>query len=94
MKINKSELKQIIKEELEAVHEEQYVFAKLNKVLSGMTNGWQTDMELDVEDVAEKMGMTEQELASLLVSEEKYNDEINYYVKLIIKTDEDGPANV
>lgn len=40
------------------------------------------------------MGMTEQELASLLVSKEKYDDEINYYVKLVIKTDEDGPANV
>ena len=93
MKLTKAKLQEIIKEELEVMRE-QDVFAKLNKVLSGMTNGWQTDMELDVEDVAGKMGMTEQELASLLVSEEKYDDEINYYVKLVIKTDEDGPANV
>ena len=93
MKLTKAKLQKIIKEELEVMRE-QDVFAKLNKVLSGMTNGWQTDMELDVEDVAEKMGMPEQELASLLVSEEKYDDEINYYVKLVIKTDEDGPANV
>ncbi len=40
------------------------------------------------------MGMTEQELASLLVSKEKYDDEINYDVEVVIKTDEDGPANV
>ena len=93
MKLTKAKLQKIIKEELEVMRE-QDVFAKLNKVLSGMTNGWQTDMELDVEDVTEKMGMPEQELASLLVSEEKYDDEINYYVKLVIKTDEDGPANV
>ena len=93
MKITKALLRNLIKEELEEMRQ-QDVFSKLHEVLSGMTNGWQTDMELDVEDVAEKMGMTEQELASLLVSEEKYDDEINYYVKLVIRTDEGGPANV
>ena len=93
MKITKSQLKEIIKEELEAMRE-QDVFDKLTEVLSGMSNGWEKAMEFHVEDVAEKMGMTEQELASLLVSEEKYNDEINYYVELKIKTLEDGPANI
>jgi len=70
------------------------LFDKLTEVLSDMSNGWEKDMEHDVEDVAEKMGMTEQELASLLVSEEKYDDDINYYVKLVIKTDEGGPENI
>ena len=98
MKITVGRLKTIIQEEIDRMDDETSnkddLFDKLTDVLSDMSNGFEKDMEHDVEDVAEKMGMTEQELVSLLVSEEKYDDDINYYVNLVIKTDEDGPLNI
>ena len=96
MKITKDYLKKLIKEEIAAMEgdDKDVLFDKLTDVLSDMSNGFEKHMEHDVEDVAEKMGMTEQELVSLLVSEEKYDDDINYYVDLVIKTLRDGPENI
>ncbi len=103
MKITKTQLKQIIKEELEAITRQSSGASpvdRLNDVLDDMTNGFETTSRFSIEEVAEKMNMDAYDLVSLMTSGEFFEDDLHYYVGLEKVEDlqiivaEDGPMNI
>jgi hypothetical protein len=100
MKLTKRVLRKLIKEQVQKTLRQdgqelpEDPFSKLHEVLAEITNYFSTDWEEPIEEVAEKMDMTVEEFATLMTSDEKYDDEINYYVSLVVKVEEGGASNV
>ena len=103
MKITKNKLKQIIKEELEAITRQSSGASpvdRLNDVLDDMTNGFEARRQFSIGEVAQKMNMDAYDLVSLMTSPEFFEDDLHYYVglekveDLQIIVEEDGPLNI